>query len=306
MSTPAITTEPNQVPPTTPLSQASKLQAVNYANILAYLLNVGVTYGVGVSGYFPTNAELSAKYQTLVTPSGYAFAIWGIIFLAQFIWMVLQALPAFRSSDVVIKGVGYWYVAVCVAQCAWSIVFANEWIEASLGAMLSILVGLVVIVQNITAVPLDSSWKYWGFKFPFQVHCGWIWAASVVNTNVVLVAQEVAASAQVISAWASLGLLALVSMYYLCKQNYVVPLVLAWASYAVRVELTQPQDSISTTFDAETVEMLQQTAFGLAIAVLATTLIAGLWQFRKQRQQQQQSSSTAPEENTPAYSAMEL
>lgn len=286
--------------------QRSKLQAVNYANIVAYLLNVGVTYGVGVSGYFPTNAELSAKYQTLVTPSGYAFAIWGVIFLAQFIWMVLQALPAFRSSDVVIKGVGYWYVATCVAQCAWSLVFANEWIEASLGAMLSILVCLVIIVQKIVAVPLDSTWKYWGFKFPFQVHCGWIWAASVVNTNVLLVALEVAANAQVIAAWASLALLALVAIYYLYKNILVVPLVLAWASYAVRVELKQPKDSISTAFDAETIEMLQQSAFGLAITVLATTVITGLFKLYRQRQ----SSTPSPVETAPAapaanYTAME-
>jgi len=297
---------PNTAPAGQAPPQRSKLQAVNYANIVAYLLNIGITYGVGVSGYFPTNAELSAKYQTLVTPAGYAFAIWGIIFIAQFIWVILQALPAFRSSDVVVKGVGYWYVAVCVAQCAWSVVFAQEWIEASLAAMLSILIGLVVILPKIDAIPLDATWKYWGFKFPFQIHCGWIWAASVVNTNVVLVAQEVAASSQVISAWASLGLLALVSAYYLFRNIYVVPLVLAWASYAVRVELQAPQDSITNTFDAKTVEMIQQSAFGLAITVAATTVITGLFQLYRQRQQASATSSAAAAPNAPStnYSAM--
>lgn len=265
---------------------ASKLQTVNYANILAYLVNVGVTYGVGVSGYFPTNAELSEKYQTLVTPAGYAFSIWGVIFISQFIWVILQALPAFRSSDLVIKGVGFWYVAVCVAQCAWSIFFAQEWIEASLGAMLSILLALVMIVSKQESV--NASWKqYWGFQFPFEIHCGWIWAASVVNSNVVVVAREVAADTQTIVTWSSFGLLALVAFYYLWgKKNYVVPIVLAWATFGIYVELQQPKDSIVAGFEASTIELVQRIALVLASVVLGLTVLLGgydLWSQRRNR-----------------------
>ncbi len=280
-----------------------KLQTVNYANIVAYVLNLGVTYGVGVSGYFPTNGELSAKYQTLVTPAGYAFAIWGVIFISQFIWTILQALPAYRSSDVVIKGVGYWYVLVCVAQCAWSVIFANEWIEASLAAMLSILVALVVTTQKLSSVKLDSSWKYWGFKFPLQIHCGWIWAASIVNANVVLVAREVGAPSQVISAWISLGVLPVFTAYYLCRDIFVIPLVLAWASYAIRVELTQPRDTIVAAFDATTITMVQQTSFGLAIAIAVSTVITGIYRFVRQRQASRMSSETTV--TTTNYTTME-
>ena len=95
---------------------SSKLQTVNYANIAAYILNGAVTYGVGVSGLFPTNAELSEKYQTIITPAGYAFSIWGVIFISQAIFTVAQALPAYRSSDIVVKGVSYYYVMACIAQ----------------------------------------------------------------------------------------------------------------------------------------------------------------------------------------------
>lgn len=85
---------------------------------MAFLLNVAATYGIGVLGLFNlrTNTEVSEQYQTIVTPAGYAFAIWGVIFVSQGVFTVAQALPAFRSSDVVVKGVGYYYVLVCVAQ----------------------------------------------------------------------------------------------------------------------------------------------------------------------------------------------
>jgi len=125
------------------------LRAINYANLVAYLANVGITYGVGVSGLFPTNAQVSAKYQTLVTPAGYAFSIWGVIFLSQLVWAILQILPRFQNSNSVVLGVGYWYVVTCVAQSAWSVTFSREYIFASFGAMLVILASLVVIVMKL-------------------------------------------------------------------------------------------------------------------------------------------------------------
>ena len=58
------------IAPSTP----QKLAGLNYVNIFAYLINIAVTYGIGVGGFtdLPTNSELSAKYQTLVTPIGWA------------------------------------------------------------------------------------------------------------------------------------------------------------------------------------------------------------------------------------------
>ena len=64
----------------TPSSGPAKLEALNYLNLVAYLVNILITYGIGVAGIFnfPTNGELSIKYQTLVTPVGWAFSIWGV------------------------------------------------------------------------------------------------------------------------------------------------------------------------------------------------------------------------------------
>jgi hypothetical protein len=95
---------------------------------------------------------------------------------------------------------------------------------------------------------------------------------------------ELGASIQVIAAWVSLGLLGLVAAYYLlAKKNYVVPSVVAWASYAVRVELQAPLDSIAETFDAETITIVSQSAMALAIGVLVSTVSFGAYQFYQQR-----------------------
>ena len=102
------------------------------------------------------------------------------------------------------------------------------------------------------------------------------------------------------AAWISLGLWALVAAYYLVGlKNYVVPLVVAWASYAVRVELEAPLGSISATFDQETISNLSWIAMVLAIAVLGATVIIGACHFIQHRRGQRASSSsrdTSPSE----------
>ena len=59
----------------------------------------------------PTNTQLSAKYQTLVTPAGWAFAIWGPIFIWEGIFAIVQMLPRFRSNPIIQDGIAYWWVA---------------------------------------------------------------------------------------------------------------------------------------------------------------------------------------------------
>jgi benzodiazapine receptor len=264
-----MSSTPETARPTQP-----KLQWVNIANVVAYILNVAVTYGVGVSGLFPTNAELSDKYQTLVTPAGYAFSIWGIIFMSQLIWTIFQLLPAYRSKELVLKGVGYNYVAACLAQILWTIFFSAELIPLSLGAMVSILIPLIFIVKATSKIAESSSSTglYWLLQFPFEIHAGWIMAATLVNMNVVFVAENYSVDIQVISAWISLASLAVVSLYYTYCQTWVIPCVLAWASFAIKVELSAPRDAIANAFSAETVTAIEFASGILAILVFVVAL----------------------------------
>jgi tryptophan-rich sensory protein len=179
-----------------------------------YLVNVVVTYGVGVGGFLdlPSNSELSEKYQTIVTPIGWAFAIWGIIFISQGIWALLQLLVyTGRLPELyieTIRTVQCYYVLVVATQVAWTLLFANEWIIGSAIMMVCILWNLGVIVfslarqdrinqqdedtdittRGVSSLALGAG-KYLLLQFPFAIHFGWILAATIVNVKVVLVAQ---------------------------------------------------------------------------------------------------------------------
>lgn len=270
---------------------SDKPNALNYLNLVAYIGNVVVTYGIGLLGFFgaSTNGELSEKYQTLVTPVGWAFAIWSIIFISQLIFVILQFLSVFRASPLVQDGVKWYYIGVCGAQIAWTLFFSFEYIEASAAAMLSILAFLVttVISQYNVSSSADSSSNsvavkqrdFWLLKFPFAIHCGWIVAASFVNINVVLVKYELSSTIQVFAAIGSLvGVLiaAGIALKVPNRPEYVIPLVLVWATAGIAVELGNPKELIVETFQEDTISSIRYGAAFVSAAVGIFVAVVGI------------------------------
>merc|ERR1719502_661514 len=109
-------------------------------NLAAYLLNFAVTW-LSLTGIFgATNTVLSKKYQTLITPAGWAFSIWGPIFIWETVFVVCQMLPKFRDSYVA-KSVAVFWTFANVCQCLWTFAFAREQLLLALVFMLCILLG---------------------------------------------------------------------------------------------------------------------------------------------------------------------
>ena len=70
------------------------MNKLNVANVLAYVVNTFVTF-ISMTGIFGlTNGEVSAKYQTIITPAGWAFSIWGIIFTGELAFVVAQCFSS--------------------------------------------------------------------------------------------------------------------------------------------------------------------------------------------------------------------
>lgn len=223
----------------------SAIVTLNILNLVAYIANVGLVNGVPALLDLPDNAEVSAKYQTLVTPAGWAFAIWGLIFLMQAIWSIVQiAVPSARSNPQVVEGVGKKYISVCFFQCAWTFAFGYEQMLLSMVFMLGILYYLYQIYVSQQAVldqhdDIDNtafSKNYWLFLFPFGLHLGWIVAASLVNANLLLVAWGASAPFMFVAAVVTVLVALGVASFTLYKESQkqqpptvVIPVVLIWA-----------------------------------------------------------------------------
>ncbi|MEL6765502.1 MAG: tryptophan-rich sensory protein, partial [Cyanobacteria bacterium J06607_6] len=73
-----------------------------WLTVVAVLMAIAVN---GLSNVFPPAGKNTGEVSNtvlggvMITPAGYAFAIWGLIYLALIAYSIYQALPTQRSSQ---------------------------------------------------------------------------------------------------------------------------------------------------------------------------------------------------------------
>merc|ERR1719506_204985 len=259
----------------------------NLWNVLAYIVNVFVTFAIGTFGLFgqPNNSELSDKYQTIVTPFGTSFSIWGLIFIWQAFWVVWQLLPTQRNSEGVLRA-WYYYPLMTFFQAGWTISFSYEamWIAAV--CMYAIL--LTLILASMSLQKYNKTWKgYLLWQGPLSVQTGWIMAASGVMTNVLTVSQTKSTTTLLVVAAGTLAVLTITALSWLASYpvDFAIPLVLIWALGGVYAELSDPAVSITDQFSTT---QITGTRYGVlaGLCLISTCVILKLvYIFAKQRPQ---------------------
>jgi len=126
----------------------------------------------------------------LLTPNGWAFAIWGAIFLGEGLYAIYQMFPNVRNSKEA-NAIGWPYVGSCVAQCLWTVVFAQDLPGIALIFMVLILVALAVMQYRLYRIDTAPGYlNYWLLEAGPLLHLGWIVLATTLNVNVVIVASR--------------------------------------------------------------------------------------------------------------------
>lgn len=142
-----------------------------------YYSNTGVINGNSVG-------DLSDKYGNLFTPAGYAFSIWGIIFLALIAFAVYQLKLAFtdgKHSDTILQ-VGPWLAMANIANGTWLWFWLNEQLGISVLIMLVILVSLIFVIIRLNMERWDAPIGVIAFVWwPICIYSGWISVALIAN-----------------------------------------------------------------------------------------------------------------------------
>jgi hypothetical protein len=158
-------------------------------NVLRAVLVVAATAGMilfnalaaarRIGGVTPE--QISSLYPTLVTPAGYAFSIWSLIYLGLVAYSVYQLLP---SSIDRFSGIRSLYIFSCVLNCAWIYFWHGNQIGFCLVIIATLVVALIILNSQIGELPklIDS----WLVKAPFGLYLGWVTAATLVNLAVAL------------------------------------------------------------------------------------------------------------------------
>ena len=162
-----------------------KLQILNGLGFLLvvifnYLANTGVFNG-------NTMGSVSDQYENLFTPAGYAFSIWGFIYLALLGFIVYQGRSLFSTSgssndiDIVLR-IGWWFLISCVANILWILTWLYDYTGLSVIIMILLLFSLIKIIVNTRMELDDPSFSTVALVWwPFSLYSGWITLALIAN-----------------------------------------------------------------------------------------------------------------------------
>lgn len=153
---------------------------------VAFALNC---IAVSVPGRFDgqmADGKIAVVWRSLFAPSGWAFSIWGLIYLSE---LASAAYVAFRGEEALREVAGLW-LAGNLYQCLWCVVFRPGfkgllWLPALMltGGAVSLAAAHHRLSLSIAAsAPSDRTALYL-LRFPLALHSAWLAAASLLNLN---------------------------------------------------------------------------------------------------------------------------
>lgn len=213
-------------------------------------------------------AEFSADSDATLRVAGYAFAIWGVIYLWLVIYAVRQVLPKAGGSPLIrrlgwpsaaaLLGIGLWVIAAAFDREVATIVLI-------FGSLIILLIPLLASAGTIRALPRGDR-ERWLTVWPLALLAGWLTVAAPLNLITVLTGNQALPAILSPTGWAvlaiaSVTLVALVVTSRLRTLAYGLPIAWGFAGAFVAEQVRNP--------------LLSQVALGAAVTVLvgATALV---------------------------------
>jgi len=264
---------------------AEKLNYVNVLNVIAFglswVLNSGAVEPGGEDGMIPEwlrgMDELNRRYESIVTPASVTFLIAHVILLLEAVFTVCQMLPKYRSTALVQEGVNVWFLMAAVAQFMWSI---DLNIEGIIGSILSTIFMAIMFFCHSKILMAQASLteasgsaqtpeEYWLLRFPFSIHCSWIFAVFVMSVNAFFVQFEPALYIQFALGVLSLLGFAAVGLKMLYANgrnpNYIIPSILSWFAFGIAFADKGPKGDLEGVLGFVFTALSAITALTLAI-----------------------------------------
>ncbi len=125
--------------------------------------------------------EQSADTQTLITPAGWAFAIWGPLYFGTIVYAIWQLLPAQRDSQLV-RRIGWHAAGAFLGNAVW-VAYTQLWGLGFPSVLIIVftLVNLLAILRIFASTPHFTAGERLAAVLPLSALAGWLTAATIVN-----------------------------------------------------------------------------------------------------------------------------
>jgi benzodiazapine receptor len=246
-----------------------KANLLRLGNIVAYVVTLVVNSLAGSSTLLNgrTTAAVSDAYLTLVTPAGYVFSIWGVIYLLLGAFVVFQVLPNQKDQPYQ-KQIGALFILSSLFNIVWLFLWQYDYITLSVIVMFAFLATLIAIYVRLGIGKTKASLKEnLLVRLPFSVYLGWITIATIANVSAALVSVSWDGFGLSPQTWAILVLAVAVVItlaVIVTRKDVAYSLVVIWALAGIAVKQSLYPDIVLTA----------EVAIAIVVVALVVTLIA--------------------------------
>lgn len=180
-----------------------------------------------------TTRELAEGYSTLFLPAGFAFSIWGLIYLGVGLLIIYQFTAPRNEVLEVVDTIGWLLLLSSLLNTAWIFAWHYERVILSLVFMLSLLIVLVLIYGRLQRRRKVSVAEQRFVHIPISLYLSWIFALSIANIAVTLISLGWEGSGLSLETWTITGIVAVgVVTWALLKANDDIwfAMVSVWAA----------------------------------------------------------------------------
>ena len=197
-----------------------------------------------------TTEQLSDKLSTLITPAGFTFAIWSVIYI-----LMLVVTFLFVTNKISLPKKAYnWYIISCLANGLWIVCWHYQNLHLSMIVILVLLFSLIMIDRSIrtqTTMP-----HYNLVRNSFLVYLWWVQIATLLMTTIYAIYQ----------------------LNILSSTNIIFPIILIIIAGFINALVISKEKRIATSLVgiwALRGIMSQTPIFGFADQIWTTSLIVG-------------------------------
>jgi len=245
---------------------------LNALNIVVFAVTVAVNSLAGATTLLNgrTSGQVSDTYPTLITPAGFTFSIWSIIYILLGVFVIYQALPGNRNKPFLDK-ISFLFILAGLLNVSWLFLWHYGFITYSVILMFALLASLIAIYLRLQIGKTEVSFKERiCVHLPFSVYMGWITVASIANVSVALTFTGWDAGGIDPTMWAALviAVALLITLITIgTRKDAAYSLVIVWALFGIMTK----QSSNQTVFWATGVSIVV-ILIALAVMTVASRM----------------------------------
>ncbi|RIL23411.1 tryptophan-rich sensory protein [Staphylococcus gallinarum] len=181
--------------------------------------------------------------QAIIQPAGFAFSIWGLIYVLILAW-IIKLFVSNSHKSIIVNELKYLPIINFLLNGLWVVVYTQKWIFASVLVIIALLYTISKIYTTLN--------KYKGFnRLPFSIYFGWVTVATIVNIftlvlnnniETILGLNELTWTIIILIIATLIGVF--ISIFF---KDWLYPLVIIWPYFGIYVENKNIYSSLDIT-----------------------------------------------------------